>query len=170
MHLYEGGRKDWSANGLPIEGKLARELRLAQVARTGVPTCGLRERVGEVRERARDAGWDTAVVVDDRNVVLGRVRRRVLEGDPDAIVEEVMDPGPSTYRLDVPAGRLAHDLAEKKVRRVLVTTSDGELVGVFDREDVLAREPDRTRGRALGGGSMTRSSASDRTSPRTDRR
>lgn len=51
--------------------------------------------------------------------------------EEEAPVERVMEPGPTTYRLDRPAEEAAARLKERKVESVLVTTTDGELVGVF---------------------------------------
>jgi len=61
--------------------------------------------------------------------------RKHLEGDPDAIVESVMEPGPVTYRPHVVAGDAARTFAERHVQSVLVTTGDGELIGVFGPDD-----------------------------------
>lgn len=135
-YRYTAGKADWLANGLPIEGTRADLPRVGDLARRDVPTCRLQDRVGEVRERVRAAGWDLCVVVNERNVVLGRLRENELGADPAASVEQVMEEGPTTYRLDRPADETARYLAQRKVAGVLVTTSDGELIGLFRRDDV----------------------------------
>lgn len=53
---YGGGVADWMASGLPIEGKMAADLRVAEVAHADVPTRGPRETIGEVRARLRGSG------------------------------------------------------------------------------------------------------------------
>ena len=63
------------------------------MARRDVPTCSVDERLGEVRERVRKAGWDACVVVNDERIVFGLLRGSELEGDPDARIERVMRPG-----------------------------------------------------------------------------
>jgi hypothetical protein len=63
-----------------------------------VPTCTLDERLPQVRERVRAAGWDTCIVVNEERVVLGRLGRTAVAGDSDPCVEEAMSPGPSTVR------------------------------------------------------------------------
>ncbi len=70
--------------------------------------------------------------------MLGRLVRAALEGDADATVEAVMEPGPVTYRPHVVAGDAARTFAERHVQSVLVTTGDGELIGVFRAEDATS--------------------------------
>jgi Mg/Co/Ni transporter MgtE len=136
IYDYEAGKQDWLAAGLPAEGTAAALPRAADVARRDVPTCGLTDSVGAVRERVRAAGWDVCVVVDARGVVLGLLRRRQLEMDrDDEPVERVMRPGPSTFRPNVDIREMAHYLTEHDLPSAPVTTSDGRLVGLLMRED-----------------------------------
>src|SRR5947209_12850395 len=114
VYRYTAGKADWLANGLPIEGEQAGVTTVGQTARRGAPTCRLDERVGDVRPRVEAAGWDMCVVVNERNIVLGRVRREALGGDADAPIEKVMLPGPKTIRLNEPAAEAAKDMAEGK--------------------------------------------------------
>jgi CBS domain-containing protein len=86
----------------------------------------------------RAKGWELCVVVNEGNIVLGRLVRAALEGDADATVEAVMEPGPVTYRPHVVAEDAARTLAERHVQSVLVTTGDGELIGVFRAEDAIS--------------------------------
>jgi Mg/Co/Ni transporter MgtE len=131
VYRYTPGKADWLANGLPAEGTGAGRTTVADVARRDVPTCRLTETIAEVRERVAASGCDQCVVVNERNVVLGRVRAEKLADDPQVPVERVMEPGPATYRLDRLAEEAAARLKERKVESVLITTTDGELVGVF---------------------------------------
>jgi len=131
---YGPGKEDWMAAGLPIEGSKASIPRVGSVARRDIPTCRLDERLGGVSARVLATGWDQCVVVNEGNIVLGRLRRPALEGDADAIVATVMEPGPVTYRPHVVAEDAARTLAERHVQSVLVTTGDGELIGVFRPE------------------------------------
>lgn len=138
VYRYTAGKADWTASGLPIEGARAGVPRIGDLARRSLPTCSLEDRLGEVRERVRAAGWDVCIVVNDRDVVLGRLRQRELGGDPSAVVEHVMEGGPTTYRPDRPAAEVAAYLAERGAASVLVSTGDGELIGLFYRADVGA--------------------------------
>jgi CBS domain-containing protein len=135
VHHYTPGKEDWMAAGLPIEGSKASIPRVGIVARRDVPTCRLDERLGDVSARVLATGWDLCVVLNERNIVLGRLKRAALEGDADVIAGSVMEPGPVTYRPHVVAADAAGTLAERHVQSVLVTTGDGELIGVFGPED-----------------------------------
>jgi predicted transcriptional regulator len=106
------------------------------VARKDAPTCALDERLGDVKERVRAAGWDVCVVVNDVRVVLGFLREEELNQPPDRRIEEVMRPGPSTFRPHVPIHEMADFLRTHGVETTLITTSDGRLFGVLWREDV----------------------------------
>jgi len=142
VYDYVDGKLDWLAAGLPTEGTAAERPRAGDVARKDAPTCRLEEPVGDVRDRVRAAGWDAVVVVNDANVVLGLLRAKELGSGPDLHVEQVMRPGPSTFRPFVSAEEMAHYMVEHDLQSAPVTTSDGRLVGVLLREDVLrATEP-----------------------------
>ena len=131
-----GGREDWSAGGLPIEGEKAQEPRIGSFARRDVPTARLGDTVGDVARRAEGSGFDVAVVVSPGGVVLGILDPKVLVASSTARAEEVMRPGPSTYRPDVPVQELLEKLAPRHVRRALVATPEGRLLGVFYPDDV----------------------------------
>ncbi|MPZ13141.1 MAG: CBS domain-containing protein [Chloroflexi bacterium] len=137
------GKADWSASGLPTEGTLASVPRIGDIARRDVPTCMPDDPIGDVQERVRRLGADTCVVVNERNVVLGRLRKDGLEADPELSAQLVMEPGPIAYRPNEPAKETAEYLAERGVSNILVTTSDGELVGLFRRDDVLQRSTEK---------------------------
>src|SRR5216117_1923305 len=98
VYEYRGGKLDWMAAGLPTEGTNAKRPRAGDLARTDVPTCRLDERLGDVRDRARGAGWDACVVLNEERVVFGLLRSKELEASPDLRIEEAMRPGPSTFR------------------------------------------------------------------------
>src|SRR5258707_1623441 len=104
------------AAGLPIEGSKASIPRVGSVARRDVPTCRLDERVGDVSARVRAKGWELYVVVNEGNIVLGRLVRAALEGDADATVEAVMEPGPVTDRPHVVAPDAVRTFAERHVQ------------------------------------------------------
>src|SRR5215470_11001301 len=64
VYDYVAGKLDWMAAGLPTEGTNAQRPRAADLARKDAPTCGLKERLGDVRDRVRAQGWDSVVVVN----------------------------------------------------------------------------------------------------------
>jgi CBS domain-containing protein len=127
------------AAGLPTEGATARLPRAGDVARKDVPTCAVDERLGDVRERVKAAGWDACVVVNEERIVFGLLRARELEGDADARIEAVMRPGPSTFRPYVPIAEMAEYMIEHDTVSSPITTLEGRLVGLLLREDA-ARE------------------------------
>jgi Mg/Co/Ni transporter MgtE len=82
------------------------------------------------------------VVVNEEQVVLGLLRAPGLAADPDATAEQVMRSGPVTYRPDAVAAEVAERMEKRGVQGVLVTLSDGRLVGWLHRDDAarIARE------------------------------
>ena len=130
---YVAGKANWLAFGLPTEGRDADTPRAGQIARRDVPTCSLRERVGEIRDRVAAAGWDECLVVNDQRVVLGRLRGSALEAPVETMSDAIMEPGPTTTRPDEPLSKLVPRLRNKHVERIIVTTPDGRLVGIAER-------------------------------------
>jgi len=122
--------------GLPTEGTNTQHPRLVDVVRRDAPTCSLGERLGDVRDRVIAAGWDACVVVSQDRVVLGLLRAKELEADPELLVERVMRPGPSTYRPFVSVAEMRRTMLERNLENSPVTTSDGKLVGLVCRQDV----------------------------------
>ena len=139
MYDYEAGKADWFAAGLPREGRLANVPRVGDIARRDDVTCQLTERLGEVADKIRAAGKETCIVVIDGNVVLGRVRDKALGGDANALVEEMMEVGPTTFRTDAMLASVMGRMVARSVESVLVTTSDGRLVGTLYRSDAERR-------------------------------
>src|SRR5438876_2826032 len=135
VYDYVAGKQDWLAAGLPSEGLLARIPRAGDVARKDVPTCSLGDQLGDVRERAKKAGWEVCVVVNEERIVFGLMRAKELAGDPDQTAEQAMRPGPSTFRPHVPIEEMARYMVEHDVPSSPITTSEGRLVGVLLRED-----------------------------------
>ena len=123
------------AAGLPTEGTNATRPRAGDLARRDVPTCHLHDRLGDVGQQVRAAGWDACVVVNAERVVLGLLRARELAQDPSLRIEQAMRPGPSTFRPFVAIEKIAKVMAEHGRESVPITTSDGRLVGLLTRAD-----------------------------------
>ena len=94
----------------------------------------------------RKAGWDRCAVVSKQRVVLGLLREKELDADAEATAEEAMRNGPATFRPDEPVENMAKRMRERGARTVLITTSDGRLVGVLYRENA-----ERLAGKQVGG-------------------
>jgi Mg/Co/Ni transporter MgtE len=134
---YRPGKVAWYEENQPREGKAAEETWLGDVADSEVPTCGLKDRVSDVGGRTGD--WDTCVVVGPQRVVLGLLRKKELDGDPNATAEQVMRPGPKTFRPNVTLEELLKSMREHDIQtNSLVTTGDGRLLGVISRADAEA--------------------------------
>jgi CBS domain-containing protein len=111
---------------------------VGSLARDDVVTCGLTDTVGAVHELIASSRYPFAIVVAARRAVLGRLPRSKCHCDPGTPVEDVMEPGPSTVRPHKTAATIAKTLADKQLRWAIVTTPEGELIGVATRTELEA--------------------------------
>ena len=88
-----------------------------------------------MQERVQEASWNRCVVVNKERIVLGLLREKELSLDPKIPVEEAMRNGPATFRPNEPVRNMAKRMQDREATAVLVTTSDGRLVGLLYRED-----------------------------------
>jgi Mg/Co/Ni transporter MgtE len=133
------GKSAWYEANEPREGKATDEIWIGDVADGSVPTCQLGERIGDLRDRVRADGRDTCVVINAQGIVLGLLRKKALEADPKATAEDVMDPGPKTFRPNVTLVELLKSMRDHDIQtNSLVTTFDGRLLGVISRADAEA--------------------------------
>jgi CBS domain-containing protein len=86
-------------------------------------------------DRARTAGWNSCIVVNGRQIVLGRLRLDRIDKAAETVVEDVMEPGPPTVRADADAWQTVERLRDRRTPDIIVTTPDGELVGVLQAND-----------------------------------
>ena len=135
VYDYVNGKADWRAAGLSTEGPSTDVPTSGDAVRGGDIVCHLGETLGDSLERIRAADKDACIVVDDRHVVLGRVRGRALSGDPSAAIEDVMQSGPSTIRPDIPLDTVVKTLRGGNVTSTLVTDPEGHLIGALYLED-----------------------------------
>lgn len=110
--------------------------RIASVARRDVPICGPQERAAAVLARLRQARWKLGVVSNEQHVVLGLIRDAAVDVDQQVTVEDVMSPAPPTFRPNMAVAEAANHMRRRALDQVLVTTSNGELIGVLYREDL----------------------------------
>jgi predicted transcriptional regulator len=75
------------------------------------------------------------VVVNEDRIVLGLLRHKELDTGDSEPVEQVMRPGPSTFRPHVGIVEMADFMIEHETESSPITTSDGRLVGVLFRTD-----------------------------------
>ena len=148
VHDYVPGKADWLAHNLPVERE--DELTTAgQLARNDVVTCGLDDHVGEVVLRIAESPYGFALVLSNTGVLLGRLRSSALDVPPDTPIEQRMESGPSTVRPDTEAVQLAQRLRDRDLKTSIVTTPEGQLIGVARRHDLeqpstaAAKQPPR---------------------------
>src|SRR5215471_19828011 len=134
VYDYAAGKADWLAADLPFQGtaKLA-----GAVTRRGVATVEERTPAAEALRLLDAQGFGPVLVLNPARVVMGAAYRDALASAPgDAEAGSVMRFGVSTVRPSEDAAALAHRMASKGVTRVVVTRSDGTLIGLFFAEDM----------------------------------
>jgi hypothetical protein len=140
VYDYVTGKADWLARALRTEGAEPPPPRVASVLRDDVVTADLRERIADIGPPVDASPYGFALVTRPRGVLLGRLRRAALQGDPAATAEQVMEPGPSTIRPDSEPAALACRLRERELTTAVVTDPDGVLLGIVTRDDLEQHE------------------------------
>jgi CBS domain-containing protein len=136
---FVDGKIEWIGHGLPLEGTGPHFAVAGEVAdRDAVLECRIGDRLGDVARALETVPHDYCVVLNDHDIVLGRMRTRNLHGPDDTTVGHVMEPGPTTVRPSEPAEGLLERMREKNVPAVIVTTNKGRLMGTVT-QDALAR-------------------------------
>ncbi len=135
VYDYVDGKLDWISRGGPTEGKGPHYAAAGEAAdRDAVLSCRVGDRLGDAAQALDSVGHDYCVVVNDEDIVLGRMRKKNVEGSPDSPIERVMEPGPTTVRAAESAQALLGRMLKRKVPAVLVTTNKGRLVGVATQD------------------------------------
>jgi CBS domain-containing protein len=144
VHDYAASKADWFACGQPREGRSAEVPWTGDLVRDELPTCVPDERVGAVRDRVLESGFDFCVVLNEERVVAGLLRGGALAGDPEARVDDVMELGPRTTRPSTPVEQLLARRSSSGVKSWIVTTAHGVFLGLVTRDDAkraLAASP-----------------------------
>jgi CBS domain-containing protein len=135
VYDFVEGKMDWISHGLPTEGAGPHTALAGEVADRGaVLTCRIGDRVGEMADKLETVPHDYCVVLNDNDIILGRMRQKNVLGPPDAPVERVMEPGPTTVRPSEPARGLLERMRKKHVPAVIVSTNKGRLMGVVTQQ------------------------------------
>jgi predicted transcriptional regulator len=134
VYDYAAGKTDWLAADLPFQGT-------AQLAgmftRRGVATVAEDSPAAEALRLLDAQGFGPVLVLNQAGVVMGTAYRDSLtSAAPEAEAGTVMRFGVSTVRPSEDAAALAHRMGHAEVTRVVVTRSDGTLVGLFFPADV----------------------------------
>jgi CBS domain-containing protein len=88
------------------------------------------------------------VVLNGEDIVLGRIPEKAFDLPKDTPVQEVMDPGPVTFRPGTPLEEIVERMKNARVDNVLVSTAEGKLVGILhladaEREVFMSAAPRR---------------------------
>ena len=127
VYDYAAGKVDWMGAGLVTVRADHSERRALDDADRGAPTCAPDDLIDDAVARAHGA---TLVVVNEQRIVLGRLRVGVANATGETRVEDVMESGPTTVRAHEPLIPLLERMARRQVDEVIVTTPEGELLGV----------------------------------------
>ena len=130
---------DWLACALPADGEEQSSMVFEQIEHR-VPTCGLRDSVGEAKRRANEMGVSICAVINEENVLLGVVESNEWKTDRAIPVEQVMKPAPSTLRPSASVKHATELIAKHSLAAILITTSDGKLLGIFKRQETPAEK------------------------------
>ena len=71
--------------------------------------------------------------------MLGLLGEQALNADPVSTVELSMEPGPTTVRPDRALADVRKDLRQHGAEHVVVTTAEGQLIGIAERRDIEHR-------------------------------
>jgi hypothetical protein len=81
-HVYDyvTGKSYWRARGLSLEGAAVEGSRVVDFVCEEVATCGLADRIGDVREQVNASPFEFAFAVSAGGVLLGLLRGAALDG------------------------------------------------------------------------------------------
>ena len=131
IYDYTAGKIDWIAAGWPTDGPGPAEPRVLSAIDPNVPTCNLGDKVRDVRRRLGPQ-ITSCVVINDYRIVAGRLEHLdSLDPEDPRPASEVMRPGPTTIRPSDNLGAVRERMRAKNVPQLLVTTPDGELLGLL---------------------------------------
>jgi CBS domain-containing protein len=133
---YVAGKADWLAYGLPWQGTAA---LISPYVSRDVDTCRPDESIASVRQRLAPAHGDMVIVVNDQDIVLGRLDPAAHDGQPDLAASQVMTEGPTTVRPSEEIDPLLERMAKANVNQIIVTHPDGRLDGLYHRPTVPER-------------------------------
>ncbi|MBA3631011.1 MAG: CBS domain-containing protein [Actinobacteria bacterium] len=137
VYDFVDGKIAWMVNGLPVEGKGPHFSMAGEVAsKKGVHDCVVGSTVQESAREMEARGDSFCLVLNDEGIVLGRLREKHLDRGSSALVETVMETGPTTVRPIERAKPLLERMDKHNVSAMVVTTKKGKLVGVARRKDL----------------------------------
>ena len=130
VYDYAAGKVDWMAAGLPTVRADASQRRALDGADRDPPTCGPDQLLSDA---AGSPPGTTFVVINERRIVLGRYRAGGASAEEAGRIADGMEPGPTTVRAHEPLDALFERMAHRGVDDMIVTTPQGELLGIVRR-------------------------------------
>jgi rhodanese-related sulfurtransferase len=139
VYDYTAGLADWSGRGLPLEGADSDIATAGDLVQPDLPRAGIDTTLSDLVDHFGD--HTLLAVVDENDVLLGRLQREEVErwvsdGQGARKAGEVMHPGPTTFRPDVPVAEMAEWFERRGFDAFIITTLDGKPAGVLYREVV----------------------------------
>lgn len=137
VYDYVNGKVEWMINRQPVEGTGPHYAMVGEVAtKDRLHTCALSSTVAEWVDAMERTGDSFCLVLNDHDVVLGRLRKKHRDALSDDPVEQIMETGPTTVRPNESAKDLLERMERRKVSAVVVTTNKGVLLGVARTTDL----------------------------------
>src|SRR5487761_1696539 len=133
VHDYAAGKADWLAADLPFEGTAP---LAGMFTRREVATASEDTPAEEALRRLEAVGFGPVLVLNQAGVMMGAVHREQLESAaPGTDAATLMRFGVTTVRPSEQVADLVHRMGHAEITRVVVTRSDGTLVGLFFADD-----------------------------------
>ena len=132
VYDYATGKVAWLAAGLPYEGSVGPDQRIASIARDDVPACPLGTRLADAPAPRDDV---PCIVLDADRCVAGVVPKGAFALGPDVLVDRAMTPAPKTVRPSMRIDELTRALGPRQPY-ALVTTPLGQFLGAVTVGDV----------------------------------
>lgn len=145
---FVGGKTEWRERGLPTEGTGPFQLVAGQVSRPPTATCRPTTLAGQVRAELPPGPDSICAVTNDAGIVVGRVRWKDLPEDDDVVVEDFMQIGPATVQPREELTGMVERMHSAAVKTILVTTPNGRLLGIVNRDDAERFVRERLQGLA----------------------
>ena len=131
VYDYTTGKVDWLAAGRPTGGRGPNAKRVLDALAPAPMTCSASDLATTVGAQMRIGGVDLCVVVNDQQIVQGRLRMENMPDPPTGVVETAMEPGPATIRPNDPLDGTLQRMVSRHVDSLIVTTPDGLLLGII---------------------------------------
>jgi Mg/Co/Ni transporter MgtE len=150
VYDFVGGKAEWRERGLPTKGNGPFHLVAGQVLRPPTATCRPTTSAGQIRTELPAGPDSICAVTNEAGIVVGRVRWKDLPEDEDVVVEDFMQIGPATVRPREELSGMVERMRSAGVKTILVTTPQGRLLGIVNRDDAEGFVRERSQGLSNG--------------------